>query len=228
MKARERDTIRRDRQKQREREMRLSHMGSETKARVIALDKDRDISEKIALGLAQPSLSKESMYDQRLFNQSEGLSSGFGSSDSYNIYDKPLFAGSSANMVYRPKKLEKESTGVETEALEGMISSGAGVGGNGSRGFQGTEGGESIERSGPVQFEKDESDPFGLDQFLTSAKRGRDGQRSQGDHENTKRYGFNGGSTMRASGSGKKEDYEGSRGDRSIGFQRESKRTRHD
>lgn len=26
-------------------------------------------------------------------------------------------------------------------------------------------------RSGPVQFEKDEEDPFGLDQFLTQAKR---------------------------------------------------------
>jgi SNW domain-containing protein 1 len=26
-------------------------------------------------------------------------------------------------------------------------------------------------RSGPVQFEKEEDDPFGLDQFLTQAKR---------------------------------------------------------
>lgn len=26
-------------------------------------------------------------------------------------------------------------------------------------------------RSGPVQFEKEEEDPFGLDQFLTQAKR---------------------------------------------------------
>lgn len=37
----------------------------------------RDISEKIALGLAKPTLSKESMFDARLFNQSEGISSGF-------------------------------------------------------------------------------------------------------------------------------------------------------
>jgi len=41
----------------------------------------RDISEKIALGLAKPSLSKESMYDARLFNQSEGIGSGFKDDD---------------------------------------------------------------------------------------------------------------------------------------------------
>jgi len=29
------------------------------------------------LGLAKPTLSKESMFDARLFNQSEGLDSGF-------------------------------------------------------------------------------------------------------------------------------------------------------
>lgn len=29
----------------------------------------------------------------------------------------------------------------------------------------------SVTRSGPVQFEKDEEDPFGLDQFLKQAKR---------------------------------------------------------
>lgn len=29
----------------------------------------------------------------------------------------------------------------------------------------------SVPRSGPVQFEKEEEDPFGLDQFLKQAKR---------------------------------------------------------
>ena len=40
-------------------------------------DQGRDISEKIALGLAKPSMSKDSMFDARLFNQSQGISSGF-------------------------------------------------------------------------------------------------------------------------------------------------------
>jgi hypothetical protein len=32
------------------------------------------------------------MYDQRLFNQDTGVATGLGGEDSYNIYDKPLFA----------------------------------------------------------------------------------------------------------------------------------------
>lgn len=32
------------------------------------------------------------MYDQRLFNQDTGVGAGGGAEDSYNIYDKPLFA----------------------------------------------------------------------------------------------------------------------------------------
>lgn len=35
--------------------------------------------------------------------------------------------------------------------------------------FSGTD--RNATRSGPVQFEKEEEDPFGLDRFLTEAKR---------------------------------------------------------
>jgi SNW domain-containing protein 1 len=35
--------------------------------------------------------------------------------------------------------------------------------------FSGTD--RTATRSGPVQFEKEDEDPFGLDQFLTQAKR---------------------------------------------------------
>ena len=38
------------------------------------------------------------------------------------------------------------------------------------RGFKGSQSKET--RSGPVQFEKDDSDPFAIDQFLDEAKRG--------------------------------------------------------
>lgn len=37
--------------------------------------------------------------------------------------------------------------------------------------FSGTDRVAGSSRSGPVQFEKDEEDPFGLDQFLTQAKK---------------------------------------------------------
>ena len=55
-------------------------------------DSERDVSERIALGQAVPK-STETLFDQRLFNQSgAGMSSGFaGSDDQYNIYDKALF-----------------------------------------------------------------------------------------------------------------------------------------
>lgn len=64
-------------------------------------EQNRDISEKVALGLAKPTMSKESMTDARLFNR-ETLSGSFGDDDSYNLYDKPLFQGSSAAAaIYR-------------------------------------------------------------------------------------------------------------------------------
>jgi len=54
---------------------------------------NRDISEKIALGLAKPTMSKESMLDSRPLNQ-ESLSNSFGDEESYSLYDRPLFHGS--------------------------------------------------------------------------------------------------------------------------------------
>lgn len=121
----DRQRLRRERARERERALRLTHMGNETKAKVLSkLSADRDVSEKIALGLAQPTVSKETMYDTRLFNQSEGMSSGFGggNDDSYNVYDKALFAGGSSASIYRPKRVEQDSFGgVDIEGVERMI-----------------------------------------------------------------------------------------------------------
>ena len=41
------------------------------------------------------------MFDQRLFNQESGIAAPEAGDDSYNVYDKPLFRGSSANQIYR-------------------------------------------------------------------------------------------------------------------------------
>ncbi|KAI9205632.1 SKIP/SNW domain-containing protein [Polychytrium aggregatum] len=167
---RERDALRRELRQQHKRELTLSHMGRETKAKVMSKMADRDISEKVALGLAQPTMSKESMYDQRLFNQSAGLSSGFGGEDAYNIYDKPLFSGTSAQSIYRPTKVADDEVlpGVSTAGIEKLLSSS-----EPARGFKGAEGSGGSGVSGPVQFEKDVADPFGLDEFMAHAKRGR-------------------------------------------------------
>lgn len=41
------------------------------------------------------------MFDQRLFNQTAGLESGFGHDEDYNLYDKPLFADRTAASIYK-------------------------------------------------------------------------------------------------------------------------------
>ena len=102
----------------------------------------RDISEKIALGLAKPTLSKDSMLDSRLFNR-ESLSSSFGNSDSYNLYDKPLFSGSSASAaIYKPRGKNVDDEGyelAEEEAAKAMKNDRFGLGVAGQRGFEGTD-----------------------------------------------------------------------------------------
>jgi SNW domain-containing protein 1 len=53
-----RDQMRMEKRREREREMRKSNMGTEQRAKMLARQRNRDISEKIALGLAKPTLSK--------------------------------------------------------------------------------------------------------------------------------------------------------------------------
>ncbi|KAI7858348.1 SKIP/SNW domain-containing protein [Circinella umbellata] len=179
--ARERDRLRRDRQKQRERELRMSRMGTEAKAKQLARDQGRDISEKIALGLAKPSMSKDSMFDARLFNQSQGISSGFKDDESYSLYDKPLFNQTSSS-IYRYRGDQGSDALGEQEAadLESSIKQDKfGM----SKGFSGADGGSGGggSSSGPVEFEKEtlgarstpKEDVFGLDTFLNKAKKGK-------------------------------------------------------
>jgi SNW domain-containing protein 1 len=61
----ERDALRHQRKREIERDRRLEVAGKKNSKSL--RDEERDISEKIALGQAQPS-SRETMFDQRLFN----------------------------------------------------------------------------------------------------------------------------------------------------------------
>ena len=171
-----RDEMRRQKRQEREREMRMSNMGTEQRAKMLARQQNRDISEKIALGLAKPTMSKESMLDSRLFNQ-ESLSTTFGDEESYNLYDRPLFHGSSAAAaIYKARgnisEGNDESFGGGTEEGIGKALDNDRFGlGRPRVGFEGAS--EQEVREGPVQFEKDSSDVFGLDQFLDEAKSGK-------------------------------------------------------
>jgi len=171
--ARARDQLRAERRREHERELRMSNMGTEQRARVLMREQNRDISEKIALGLAKPTLSKDSQLDSRLFNQ-EALAGSFGDDDSYSLYDKSLFQGSTAAAaIYR----RPAGNGGADDIYGGGTEEGFGeelqndrFGLGKSKAFSGSELQEP--RHGPVQFEKDNSDPFAIDKFLDDAKRG--------------------------------------------------------
>jgi len=173
-KIREREDLRRERQRDRERELRMSRMGAEQRAKHVAKQAERDISEKIALGLAKPTVTRDSMFDARLFNQSEGLNSGFGAADSYDVYDKPLFnAAATSASIYKVRKSKNDDQfgGGTEEGIAKMLKVdrfGKTTGAN--RGFLGAD--QSEQRDGPVQFTREE-DPFGVDQFLDQAKKGK-------------------------------------------------------
>ncbi|KAF9937052.1 mRNA splicing protein [Mortierella alpina] len=177
--ARERDALRKERAQEREKDLRMSRMGAEQKAKVMAKSEGRDISEKIALGLAKPTQSKDSMYDSRLFNQSQGLDSGFKDDEAYSVYDKPMFTHPGSS-VYRPKRAGDDAgndeVGTEDDINRALASErfgSAGISGS-ARGFSGTEGGRNMKRDGPVAFEK-EADIFGLDEFNKDVSKKRTG-----------------------------------------------------
>jgi SNW domain-containing protein 1 len=166
---RERREARKDKLRDEERKLRQSRMGAERRAQVMAREMDRDISEKIALGLAKPTQSSEGMYDSRLFNQSSGFASGFNED---NPYDKPLFAAQDAiTSIYRPRaNAEDDEEGAGDQEMA-RIQKGSRFGEALGRGtFKGTE--EAEVREGPVQFEKDAGDPFNVDKFLSEVQQG--------------------------------------------------------
>jgi SNW domain-containing protein 1 len=113
--AREREEMRRERRREAERQLRQSRMGTERRIQMMAREQNRDISEKVALGLAKPTQSSESMWDSRLFNQTSGFDTGFNEDQPY---DKPLFAAQDAiSSIYRPRTTIDEDD-EETGATE--------------------------------------------------------------------------------------------------------------
>ncbi|XP_068634613.1 SNW/SKI-interacting protein A-like [Aristolochia californica] len=208
----EREKIREERRRERERERRLeakdAAMGKKSK---ITRDRDRDISEKVALGMASTGAGRsgEVMYDQRLFNQEKGMESGFAADDQYNIYDKGLFtAQSTLSSLYKPKRdADADMYGGADEQLEKVLKTDRF---KPDKNFTGVSE-KSGPRDRPVEFEKqvEEPDPFGLDQFLTEVKKGKKAMDKIGS-----------GGTMKASaGSSMRDGHEGS-GRTRIGFER--------
>ncbi|CAI5764322.1 SNW domain-containing protein 1 [Podarcis raffonei] len=162
--ARERDEIRHDRRKERQHDRNLSRAAPDKRSK-LQRNENRDISEVIALGVPNPRTSSEIQYDQRLFNQSKGMDSGFagGEDEIYNVYDQPWRSGKDmAQNIYRPSKnVDKDVYGDDLEARIKTTNRFVP-----DKEFSGSDR-RQRGREGPVQFEED---PFGLDKFLEEAK----------------------------------------------------------
>jgi len=119
--AREREHMRRERRQEHEKQLRQSRMGTERRIQMMAREQNRDISEKVALGLAKPTQSSESMWDSRLFNQTSGFDTGFNEDQAY---DKPLFGAQDAiSSIYRPRAnmdddVDEEAGGAEYDKIQ--------------------------------------------------------------------------------------------------------------
>ncbi|OAA72595.1 SKI-interacting protein, SKIP [Cordyceps fumosorosea ARSEF 2679] len=177
---RARTKARAERRKENERKLRQSHMGAERQMQAMAREQNRDISEKIQLGLAKPTQSREAMYDSRLFNQSSGFDSGFNED---NHYDKPLFAAQDAiSSIYRPRANVGDDD-EDGEAGDREMAKIQRAGRFGEALGKGTfKGAAEVEaREGPVQFEKAADDPFNVDKFLSEVdKKGPGGEGGSG------------------------------------------------
>jgi SNW domain-containing protein 1 len=204
--VREREKLRQEKYRDEERKLRQSRMGAERRVQMLAREQNRDISEKVALGLAKPTQSTETMFDSRLFNRTSGFDSGFNEDQAY---DKPLFAAQDAiSSIYRPRQ-NMDDDGDDDDVAEaemGKIQKSSRFGEALGRGtFKGAADVEVFRlshsnaknnanqhqaREGPVQFEKDAGDVFNVDEFLTQVGEGsnkREFGLQDGEERSTKR-----------------------------------------
>jgi len=162
----EREQLRYERHKERQRERNIQRAAPDKRSK-LERQRERDISEQIALGMPNArSNNGETQYDQRLFNQNKGMDSGFGDDESYTVYDRPWRTNQTVGQsIYRPSRnADKDIYG---EDLDKLIKTNRFVP---DKEFSGTD--RTSRREGPVQFERqEEDDPFGLDKFLTEAKK---------------------------------------------------------
>ena len=150
---RKRDQQRRELEKEVERDVRLEAAGKRTR---MSREQDRDVSERVALGLPVPKASAESQFDARLFNSGgAGVGAGHGfDDDEDNHYTTRLFK-SGGEHIYKPSAEVRAGDQSKAAAakLEELKST--------ERFQPAFKGGESAaasaplqQRSGPVQFER--------------------------------------------------------------------------
>lgn len=206
--ARERDELRAERHRERARDRNIARAAPDKRSK-LQRERERDISEQIALGMPAKTGAGggEAQFDQRLFNTTKGMDSGYGDDEAYNVYDKPWREGNSlASHLYRPsKQVDQDAYGGD---LDKIVSTNRFVPDKEFSGTDRTQ--QSGPRTGPVQFEKDE-DIFGLDQFLTMAKKAPKRKDDKATAGSSSGGGGGGGSSAGGSSSG---DYSKDRGEK--------------
>uniref|UniRef100_A0A915EK08 SKI-interacting protein SKIP SNW domain-containing protein n=1 Tax=Ditylenchus dipsaci TaxID=166011 RepID=A0A915EK08_9BILA len=156
----ERENIRRDRMDDHRRDRNIARSRPD-KIKQLNREKERDMSEKIALGLPDSrARAGETQFDQRLFDQTKGLDAGGIDDETYAAYDKPWRPQDNVQQhIYRPSKnIDANVYGAD---LDKIISTNRFVA---DKGFEG--GNEAAARTGPVQFEQADEDIFGLGELL--------------------------------------------------------------
>lgn len=137
--------------KEAETEVRMSRMGNDRRAKALAKSEGREISDKVALGVARPSqVSGDSRFDSRLFSQAP-VSSRISEDQ---VYDKSLFAAHEAvRSIYKPR-LGTNINASQDDNDDGAIDIGS-ITKDDRFGLKRNH--ESVDREiGPVQFERDE------------------------------------------------------------------------
>jgi len=178
----ERERIREERRLEREREHRLAQRGRESKKTKTSRDFQRDISEKIALGEVVPR-TVESMFDARLFNQTQGMDQGFGNDEGYNIYDKRLFGDEREKQIYKAPRREENDLYTNSTSIDEIAN---------SKKFKPHKDFEGVDRnqerrSGPVQYERDSERSPNRDREMRDVKRKRDERERTPPRDSSKR-----------------------------------------
>ena len=221
---REREEIRKERRRELDRNLRTDESGNVVSRK---RDVERDISEKIALGLGTGKRKAEVQYDERLFNQTGGLGSGLLQDGDARVYDKDLFTSRKDVLSHRSSSNTMDNHGAsEVESMYDNMQQ------NKAKRFKadkdqqltgGSSSSSSMARGSgmPVQFErapensaagKQKKDEF-ASFFGSSTGGGRQSLQGVGK----------GGSRMSASGASSRDELSSKSSGRSIGFTKSSK-----
>jgi SNW domain-containing protein 1 len=152
--ARQRDRLREERKRERERALRAEQNVQLLKKQ--RLEEERDVSEQIALGVhvAAASSVADGGVDARLYHLSAGMDAGFGAEDEYNAYTQPLFAAkAAAGSQYRPTRGDTE---YNADEQYDRLQAGATSKFQPNKAFDGASGGGTGAgpRTAPVKFER--------------------------------------------------------------------------